>query len=259
MLAGEAGRARQWAIEHQMRVGRYLGAADFVPVSQAHIMADTESLGVAGVEWLERLAALPEQRTSRSHPHHHRSARHRLRRGGAAEAAGLDAGAGAPRHRRVRGTRRADDRHLHQLPDHHAGGARRAHGVWRHRRGDLLEQRIGRAVEFRGRAVGARRRPDRPHAALWLSSAGTATRHAAAAHRTHAARTARVGCAGWHRRPDRRRLLAGAGAARHRPRSHVRRAEALRCGAGELWLGRAVPHGRRHAGGGARGRSRRWR
>jgi len=59
MLAGEAGRARQWAIEHQMRVGRYLGAADFVPVSQAHIMADTESLGLAGVAWLERLAALP--------------------------------------------------------------------------------------------------------------------------------------------------------------------------------------------------------
>jgi predicted aconitase len=60
MLAGEAGPARQWAIEHQLRVGRYFGAADFVPVSQAHIMADTESLGVAGVEWLERLAAMPE-------------------------------------------------------------------------------------------------------------------------------------------------------------------------------------------------------
>ncbi len=60
MLAGEAGPARQWAIEHQLRVGRYLGAADFVAVSQAHIMADTESLGVAGVAWLERLAALPE-------------------------------------------------------------------------------------------------------------------------------------------------------------------------------------------------------
>ena len=60
MLAGAAGPARQWAIDHQMRVGRYLGAADFVPVSQAHIMADTESLGVAGVEWLERLAAMPE-------------------------------------------------------------------------------------------------------------------------------------------------------------------------------------------------------
>jgi predicted aconitase len=60
MLAGAAGPARQWALDHQMRVGRYLGAADFVPVSQAHIMADTESLGLAGVEWLERLAALPD-------------------------------------------------------------------------------------------------------------------------------------------------------------------------------------------------------
>lgn len=60
MLAGEAGAARQWAIQHQIEVGRYLGAADFVPVSQAHVMADTESLGVAGVEWLERLSALPE-------------------------------------------------------------------------------------------------------------------------------------------------------------------------------------------------------
>src|SRR5580692_12100690 len=61
MLQGEAGPARQWAINHQMRVGRYLGAGDFVPVSQAHIMADTESLGVAGVEWLEKLASLPER------------------------------------------------------------------------------------------------------------------------------------------------------------------------------------------------------
>src|SRR5690348_4252915 len=61
MLAGAAGAARQWAIEHQIRVGRYLGAAGFVPVSQAHIMADTESLGLAGVEWLEQLAALPEK------------------------------------------------------------------------------------------------------------------------------------------------------------------------------------------------------
>lgn len=59
MLAGEAGPVRQWAIQHQMGVGRYLGAADFVRVSQAHIMADTESLGVAGVQWLERLAAHP--------------------------------------------------------------------------------------------------------------------------------------------------------------------------------------------------------
>jgi predicted aconitase len=59
MRAGECGPAAQWAIEHQIAVGRYLGAADFVPVTQAHIMADTESLGSAGVEWLERMAALP--------------------------------------------------------------------------------------------------------------------------------------------------------------------------------------------------------
>ncbi len=61
MQVGAAGSARQWAIEHQIRVGQYLGATDFVLVSQAHIMADTESLGVAGVEWLERLAVLPDK------------------------------------------------------------------------------------------------------------------------------------------------------------------------------------------------------
>jgi predicted aconitase len=66
LLAGERGPAAQWAIEHQIKVGRYLGARDFVPVSQAHIMADTESLGLAGVEWLERMALLPaEQRRVR--------------------------------------------------------------------------------------------------------------------------------------------------------------------------------------------------
>ena len=59
MRAGEFGPATQWAIDHQIKVGEYLGAQDFVPVVQAHIMADTELLGVAGVEWLERLARLP--------------------------------------------------------------------------------------------------------------------------------------------------------------------------------------------------------
>jgi predicted aconitase len=66
LRAGEFGEAAQWAIKHQIKVGRYLGASDFVAVSQAHIMADTESLGIAGVEWLERLARLPiEQRRVR--------------------------------------------------------------------------------------------------------------------------------------------------------------------------------------------------
>src|SRR6266849_3990639 len=66
MRAGACGPATQWAIDHQIRVGNYLGAADFVPVTQAHIMADTESLGAAGVEWLESWARLPpEQRRVR--------------------------------------------------------------------------------------------------------------------------------------------------------------------------------------------------
>jgi predicted aconitase len=59
LRAGAFGRAAQWAIAHQIKVGRYLGASDFVPVTQAHVMADTESLGAAGVEWLERMADLP--------------------------------------------------------------------------------------------------------------------------------------------------------------------------------------------------------
>src|SRR6516165_4113342 len=66
MRAGACGSLAQWAIEHQIKVGQYLGAPDFVPVTQAHVMADTESLGAAGVEWLERLAAQPaEQRRLR--------------------------------------------------------------------------------------------------------------------------------------------------------------------------------------------------
>src|SRR5215468_5088027 len=61
MRAGNLGPALRWAIEHQTCVGRYFGARDFVQVSQAHLMADTESLGVAGVEWLERMASLPPE------------------------------------------------------------------------------------------------------------------------------------------------------------------------------------------------------
>lgn len=56
MRAGEMGRVRQLAIEHQIKVGDFFGADDFVRVTQAHIMADTESLGESGVAWLEALA-----------------------------------------------------------------------------------------------------------------------------------------------------------------------------------------------------------
>jgi predicted aconitase len=60
MLAGEVGAARQWAIKHQIAVGSFFDAPDFVRVGQAHVMADTESLGEMGVAWLEGLAALPK-------------------------------------------------------------------------------------------------------------------------------------------------------------------------------------------------------
>jgi predicted aconitase len=60
MLAGELGEVRRWAIAHQIAVGEFFDAADFLPISQAHIMADTESLGEAGVRFLEGLAAVPE-------------------------------------------------------------------------------------------------------------------------------------------------------------------------------------------------------
>lgn len=56
MLAGEAGIVVKTAMEHQIKVGQFFDAQDFVSVKQAHIMADTESLGQAGVMWLERLA-----------------------------------------------------------------------------------------------------------------------------------------------------------------------------------------------------------
>jgi predicted aconitase len=61
MLNGEMGQARRWAIAHQLQVGRMFDAEDMVEVVQAHMMADPESIGVAGVELFERFAELPEK------------------------------------------------------------------------------------------------------------------------------------------------------------------------------------------------------
>ena len=60
MLAGEEGPARRYAMEQITRVGAFFGAADCVEVSQVHLMADPESLGHAGVDFLESLAAMPK-------------------------------------------------------------------------------------------------------------------------------------------------------------------------------------------------------
>jgi hypothetical protein len=54
MLAGELGPAKQWAINHQIKVGTFFDAAEMVAVSQAHMMADPESVGDAGVRSTRR-------------------------------------------------------------------------------------------------------------------------------------------------------------------------------------------------------------
>jgi len=60
MLQGEQGPVRQWAIEHMLSVGGMFDAQDFVEVSQAHMMNDPESVGEAGVAFLEKLASHPD-------------------------------------------------------------------------------------------------------------------------------------------------------------------------------------------------------
>jgi len=59
MLAGDMGEVRRRALAQQIEVGRFFDAEDFVEIAQAHIMADTEALGEAGVTYLEELAASP--------------------------------------------------------------------------------------------------------------------------------------------------------------------------------------------------------
>lgn len=56
MLNGEFGKAKQWAIDHQVKVGEFFDAKDMVAVSQAHMMADPESVGDAGVDFMESIA-----------------------------------------------------------------------------------------------------------------------------------------------------------------------------------------------------------
>ena len=53
MSKGELGEAVKWAINHQIEVGNFFDAEDFVPVSNVHMMVDPESIGVAGVDFLK--------------------------------------------------------------------------------------------------------------------------------------------------------------------------------------------------------------
>ena len=56
MLAGDMGPHVQWAIDHQIKIGKFFDATDMVPVSQAHMMADPESFGAAGAAFMEAIA-----------------------------------------------------------------------------------------------------------------------------------------------------------------------------------------------------------
>ena len=58
MSKGELGEAAKWAINHQIEVGNFFDAEDFVPVSNVHMMVDPESIGVAGVEFFENLVKM---------------------------------------------------------------------------------------------------------------------------------------------------------------------------------------------------------
>ncbi len=64
MLAGEYGKAKQFGMQQALCVGNFFDATDMVEVSQVHLMADPESLGDAGLKFLESLVETPkEERT----------------------------------------------------------------------------------------------------------------------------------------------------------------------------------------------------
>jgi phosphomecalonate degydratase large subunit len=56
-LRGEAGEAKQFAMEIVTKVGDAVGAASLVPIRSAHVLAHYSSLHEAGVEVLERFAS----------------------------------------------------------------------------------------------------------------------------------------------------------------------------------------------------------
>ena len=185
--AGGQGPARQWAIRHQIAVGEFFDAPDFVPVGQAHVMADTESLGEVGVAWLESLAALP-------------TAERRVRIPTITDPRGLDFRS----YKRLKQTEAMAAIEARAIAAFEALGVLMTNTCINYQtilppvRGEHLalgdtgvviysNSVHGRAQQLRGRAVGAGRRADRPHAALRLSP-----RRASRRHRHFALQTARA-------------------------------------------------------------------
>lgn len=57
MLDGAHGEPTRWALDFQVRVGRFFGARRMRPVTSAHVDAEMGLLGDAGLDLVERLAA----------------------------------------------------------------------------------------------------------------------------------------------------------------------------------------------------------
>ena len=248
------GPARQWAIKHQIAVGEFFDAPDFVPVGQAHIMADTESLGEAGVAWLEELAALPEPQR-------------RVRIPTITDPRGLDFDS----YKRLKQTDAMADLEARAIAAFEALGVLMTNTCINYQtilppvRGEHLAFGDTGVVIYSNSVMGARSNFEGGPSALSAGLTGRTprygyhldahrggTRHFDAA--PPAARSRRLGRARRHRRQGHQQLLGGAG--RHGPRggAQFRRAQALRRGAGELRLGGAVPHAGRDAGGADAGR-----
>ena len=54
--SGKLGEPRRLAIEHQIQIGRFFDAKKYIEISQVHIMADTEALGLSGIQFLEKIS-----------------------------------------------------------------------------------------------------------------------------------------------------------------------------------------------------------
>ena len=256
MLAGEQGPVRQWAMAHQVAVGEFFDAPDTGAGRPGPHHGRHREPGRGRRRLARAAGGQAGGPAARARPHHHRPARARSR---LLQAPQADRRHG--RHRdarlpRARGAGRADDEHLHQLPDHPAARARRAPGARRHRGRHLFQQRDGRAQQLRGRAFGAGRRAHRPHAALRLPSrCRTAPAPAISQSRSSPATSptgARSAASSAAPPTATGRCRSSRGS---QPCAGLRRAQALRRGAGELRLGGHVPHARRDARGGDTARS----
>ena len=255
MLAGEQGCAREWALRHQIEVGEFFDAPDFVLVGQAHVMADAESLGEEGVRWLEALAALP-------------SDERRVRIPTITDPRGVDFNT----YKRLGQTDVMADLEARTIGALEALGVLMTNTCINYQtvfppvRGEHLAMGDTGVVIYSNSVLGARSNFEGGPSALAAGLTGRTPRYG------YHLDVRRVGTMNFHvvRAP---RDLAdwgalggivgratnsywgGAGDRRHRAHAQFRRAQALRGSAGEFWFGRALPHAGSDAGGAdARGR-----